>query len=72
MDQDSWELFNTVEDFSCATTSAAKHPEKLKEMQDAFMAEAVKYNVLPIDDRTYERFNPAIAGRPDAMAGTSR
>ena len=33
------------------------------------MAEAEKYNVLPIDDRTVERINAAIAGRPDLMAG---
>jgi arylsulfatase len=25
--------------------------------------------VLPLDDRVYERFNPAIAGRPDLMGG---
>ena len=31
------------------------------------MEEAVKYNVLPLDDRVYERFNAAIAGRPDLM-----
>ncbi len=31
------------------------------------MTEAIKYNVLPLDDRTYERFNAAIAGRPDLM-----
>jgi arylsulfatase len=29
------------------------------------MTEAVKYNVLPLDDRVYERFNPAVAGRRD-------
>jgi len=33
------------------------------------MKEAVKYNVLPIDDRTFERFNAALVGRPDLMAG---
>jgi len=68
-DQDKWELFNTTEDFSCANDLAAKNPDKLKEMQQAFLTEAVKYNVLPLDDRVYERFNPAIAGRPDLMAG---
>ena len=30
-------------------------PTKLKEMQDLFMKEAVKYHVLPIDDRGLER-----------------
>ena len=31
------------------------------------MTEAVKYNVLPIDDRFIERFNAKLAGRPDLM-----
>ena len=31
------------------------------------MKEAAKYNVLPIDDRNYERFDAALAGRPDLM-----
>ena len=31
------------------------------------MQEAIKYNVLPIDDRMVERFNPELAGRPDLM-----
>ncbi|MEO9191345.1 MAG: sulfatase-like hydrolase/transferase [Acetobacteraceae bacterium] len=68
-DQDKWELYNTTEDFSCAVDVAAKYPDKLKEMQAAFLTEAVKYNVLPLDDRTYERFNSAIAGRPELLAG---
>jgi hypothetical protein len=29
----------------------------------------VKYNVLPLDDRTAERLDPAMAGRPDADPG---
>ena len=33
------------------------------------MAEAVKYSVLPLDDRTLERLNAALVGRPDLMAG---
>ena len=33
------------------------------------MAEALKYNVLPLDDRFHERMNSTIAGRPDVMAG---
>jgi arylsulfatase A-like enzyme len=68
-DQDKWELYNTAEDFSCANDLAAQNSDKLKEMQAAFLTEAVKYNVLPLDDRTYERFNPALAGRPDLLEG---
>ena len=38
-------------------------------MQDLFLQEAIKNHVLPIDDRGVERLNPALAGRPDLMAG---
>jgi hypothetical protein len=69
IDNDTWELYDTRTDFSLANNLAGKDPAKLKEMQDLFMKEAVKYNVLPIDDRTFERFNAALAGRPDLMAG---
>ena len=67
LDQDKWELYQVTEDFSQANDLAGSNPDKLKEMQDLFMEEAIKYNVLPLDDRTYERFNAAIAGRPDLM-----
>jgi arylsulfatase len=50
-----------------ASDLAAQNPTKLKEMQDLFMKEAVKYRVLPIDDRSVERVNAKIAGRPDLM-----
>jgi arylsulfatase len=69
LDQDKWELYDTRNDFSLANDLAAKNPTKLKEMQALFMKEAVKYHVLPIDDRSIERFNAAIAGRPDLMGG---
>jgi len=67
LDKDTWELYNTKEDFSLANNLAAKNPVKLKELQERFLKEAVKYRVLPIDDRTIERLNAAVAGRPDLM-----
>ena len=67
--EDKWELYHVEEDFSSATDLAAKNPEKLKEMQELFMKEAVKNQVLPLDDRTLERLNAALVGRPDLMAG---
>jgi len=67
--EDKWELYDTRKDFSLANDLAAKSPQKLKEMQALFLKEAVKYSVLPIDDRSIERFNPALAGRPDLMGG---
>ena len=70
--EDIWELYNVNEDFSQANNLAAKNPEKLEELKKKFMDEAVKYNVLPIDDRTIERFDAKIAGRPDLMNGKTK
>ena len=39
-------------------------------MQRLWLIEAVKYNVLPIDDRGAERLNPELAGRPTLIHGT--
>jgi arylsulfatase len=69
LDQDKWELYDARKDFSLANDLAVKNPQKVKEMQALFMKEAVKYSVLPIDDRSIERFNAALAGRPDLMGG---
>ena len=62
-------MYDTRTDFSLANDLAATNPEKLKQLQDLFMKEAVKYQVLPLDDRTLERLNAAMVGRPDLMAG---
>ena len=67
--EDVWELYNVNEDFSESNDLAKANPAKLKQMQALFMKEAEQYRVLPIDDRGIERFDPAIAGRPDLMAG---
>src|SRR5206468_7350229 len=56
-------------DFSLTNDLAAKNPDKLKEMQELFLKDAVKYSVLPLDDRLVERVNAALVGRPDLMAG---
>lgn len=69
LDQDIWELYDTRRDFSLTHDLAASNPQQLQKMQQLFMVEAAKYSVLPIDDRTLERVNPATAGRPDLMAG---
>jgi arylsulfatase len=67
--EDIWELFDTRTDFSLVNDLGDENPERLAELQDLFMQEAEKNHVLPIDDRTVERVNPALAGRPDLMAG---
>jgi arylsulfatase len=68
-DNSAWELYDTRTDFSLVNDLAAKNPKKLAEMQALFLKEAGKYGVLPMDDRVFERLDPAAVGRPDLMAG---
>jgi arylsulfatase A-like enzyme len=65
--EDTWDLYNSNEDFSLSNNLASKNPEKLKELQSLFMKEAEKYHVLPLDDRLLERLNAELVGRPDVM-----
>jgi arylsulfatase len=69
LSEDLWELYHVDDDFSMSQNLAEKNPEKLKELQSLFTSEAIEHHVLPIDDRTIERFDPKIAGRPDLMDG---
>ena len=64
---DRWELYNVAEDFSQSNDLAASNPAKLKELQAVFEKEAIRNHVYPIDDRRSERFDAAVAGRPDLM-----
>ena len=47
-------------------------PGKLHELQRLWLIEAVRYNVLPLDDRKAERFNADLAGRPVLIKGDSQ
>jgi arylsulfatase len=67
--EDIWELYDTRADFSLVNDLSKQKPAKLAAMQDLFLKEAERNKVLPIDDRTVERVNAAIAGRPDLMGG---
>jgi arylsulfatase len=69
LQEDIWELYDTTVDFSLVNDLAAEKPEKLAELQAIFDREAIANNVYPLDDRRYERFDPAQAGRPDLMGG---
>ena len=68
-DNSAWELYDTRTDFSLANDLAKQNPKKLAELQAVFLQEARKYGVLPMDDRVFERLDPAAVGRPDLMAG---
>jgi arylsulfatase A-like enzyme len=71
-DDDVWELYDGSKDWTQARNLAKEKPEKLHELQRLWLIEAAKYNVLPLDDRRVERFNPDLAGRPTLIKGTSQ
>jgi arylsulfatase A-like enzyme len=71
-DDDVWELYDGSSDWTQANDLAAEMPEKLRELQRLWLLEAVKYNVLPLDDRIIERLNSDLAGRPVLVKGTSQ
>jgi arylsulfatase A-like enzyme len=70
-DDDVWELYGP-DDWTQAHDLAGEQPEKLHQLQRLFLMEAGKYNVLPLDDRRFERLNPDLAGRPQLVHGTSQ
>jgi arylsulfatase A-like enzyme len=71
-DDDVWELYDTSKDWSQANNLAPQMPEKLHELQRLWLIEAIRYNVLPLDDRKAERFNSDLAGRPVLIKGNSQ
>jgi len=71
-EDDVWELYDTSIDWSQAHDLAVEMPEKLAELQQLWLEEARKYNVLPLDDRRVERLNPDLAGRPQLVKGDSQ
>jgi arylsulfatase len=70
-DDDVWELYEPG-DWSQAHDVAAEKPEKLAELQQLWLDEARKHNVLPLDDRRIERFNAELVGRPELVKGNSQ
>jgi arylsulfatase len=71
-DDDVWELYDTNTDWTQSKDLAKEQPKKLAELQRLFLIEATKYSVIPLDDRTFERFNPDLAGRPQLIKGKTQ
>ena len=71
-DKDNWELYDGSKDWTQAHDLSKEMPEKLAELQRLWLIEATKYNVLPLDDKTFQRFNPDLAGRPQLIKGNSQ
>jgi arylsulfatase A-like enzyme len=71
-DDDIWELYDTSKDWSQAKDLSKQMPEKLHELQRLWLMEAVRYNVLPLDDDLGKRMNPDTAGRPVLIRGNTQ
>lgn len=71
-DDDVWELYDGSKDWTQAKDLSKEMPEKLRELQRLWLIEAVKYNVLPLDDRQIERINSDLAGRPVLVKGNKQ
>jgi arylsulfatase len=61
-----WELYNVKEDPTESNDVAVKMPDKLKQMQELFYAEAKKHDVLPLDNTSLTRWN---APKPNLTGG---
>jgi arylsulfatase len=61
-----FQLYNLNTDFSQADDIAAKHPQRVKELKQRFIAEAKKYQVFPLDASVAARI---VAPRPNITAG---
>ncbi|UPY38446.1 arylsulfatase [Sediminicoccus sp. KRV36] len=61
-----WELYNLTEDPTQVNNLAAAQPARLRSMQDMFLMEATRYQVLPLDNSLLTRM---IAPRPGPAAG---
>jgi arylsulfatase A-like enzyme len=66
-DNDKWELYKVDDDFSEYKDVVAEFPQKLRELQEIFWLEAMRYNVPPLDDRFVERADPSL--RPSLIEG---
>lgn len=68
LNNQKFQLYELSKDFTQSNDVAAKHPDKVKELRAMFLAEAKKYQVLPLDASVAARF---VAPRPNITAGRS-
>jgi len=66
MNKQVFQLYDLNKDFNQSEDVAAQHAEKVAEMRAAFVAEAKKYEVLPLDASVAARI---VAPRPNITAG---
>ncbi len=58
--EDRWELFDLETDFSEHTDLGSAHPDVLRQLQELWLAEAGRNQVLPIDDTFIKRVGALI------------
>jgi arylsulfatase A-like enzyme len=56
MNSFKWELYDLTKDWTQAKDIATENPDKLRDLQQAFIMEAAKYQVFPLDDRLLPRY----------------
>lgn len=61
-----WELYNLVQDPTQVNDLAQREPQRLRAMQEVFLMEATRYQVLPLDNSLLTRM---IEPRPGPAAG---
>ena len=55
-EEDVWELYHVADDPTESRNLANQEPDILRRLIDMWWVEAGRYNVLPLDDRGWERF----------------
>lgn len=63
VDKTVWELYHLDEDFSQAKDLAKQEPDRLRQLQDLWWAQAARNDVLPLDWRA-SRLSDQVSGRP--------
>jgi len=71
-DDDKWELYDGSKDATQARDLSRDMPGKLHELQRLFLIEATRHNVLPLDDRSFERVLPEVSGKPSLIEGKTQ
>ena len=66
LNNQEFQLYDLTKDFTQSNDIAAANPAKVAEMRKAFLAEAKKYQVLPLDASVAARI---VAPRPNITAG---
>ncbi len=64
-----WELYDLTKDWTQFNDISATYPEKLLELQEMFLVEAAKHNVLPFDTSAAQRTN---IPRPSHIGGKTK